>query len=43
MKKGKASANIVMAVVIVWLMIPLLATIIYSLFEDWTGIIHGKD
>ena len=39
MKKGKASANIVMAVVIVWLMIPLLATIIYSLFEDWTGII----
>ena len=42
MKKGKASANIVMAIVIVWLMIPLLATIIYSLFEDWTGIIpHG--
>ena len=42
MKKGKASANIVMAIVIVWLIIPLLATIIYSLFEDWTGIVpHG--
>ncbi len=39
MKKGKTSANIVMAIVIIWLMIPLLATIIYSLFEDWTGII----
>ena len=39
MKKGKASANIVMVIVIVWLMIPLLATIIYSLFEDWTGIV----
>ena len=39
MKKGKASANIVMVIVIVWLLIPLLATIIYSLFEDWTGII----
>ena len=42
MKKGKASANIVMAIVIVWLMIPLLATIIYSLFEDWTGIIPHR-
>ncbi len=42
MKKGKAPANIVMAIVIVWLMIPLLATIVYSLFEDWTGIVpHG--
>ena len=39
MKKGKASANIVMVIVIIWLMIPLLATIIYSLFEDWTGIV----
>ena len=39
MKKGKASANIVMAIVIVWLLIPLIATIIYSLFETWTGIV----
>lgn len=28
-----------MTLVILWLLIPLLATIIYSLFEDWTGII----
>ena len=28
-----------MTLVIVWLLIPLLATIVYSLFEDWTGII----
>lgn len=43
MSRGsKISAKIVMTVVIVWLLIPLAATIIYSLFEDWTGIIpHG--
>lgn len=28
-----------MTLVIIWLLIPLLATIIYSLFEDWTGIL----
>ena len=28
-----------MTLVILWLLIPLLATIVYSLFEDWTGII----
>lgn len=28
-----------MTLVIIWLVLPLLATIIYSLFEDWTGII----
>ena len=28
-----------MALVIGWILIPLLATAIYSLFEDWTGII----
>ena len=40
MRKGtKISANIVMTIVIIWLLIPLAATIIYSLFEDWTGII----
>ena len=41
-KQLKVSANVVMTIVIIWLLIPLLATIIYSLFEDWTGIIpHG--
>ena len=39
MKRSKASANIVMTIVIIWLLIPLLATIIYSVFEDWTGIV----
>ena len=28
-----------MTIVIIWLLIPLVATIVYSLFEDWTGII----
>lgn len=42
MKKSKVPANIFITIVIVWLLIPLLATIIYSLFEEWTGIIpHG--
>lgn len=38
-KWSKVSANIVMTCVIVWLLIPLVATILYSLFEKWTGII----
>ncbi len=28
-----------MTIVIVWLLIPLIATVIYSLFETWTGIV----
>ena len=39
MKKSRVSANIIMTIVIIWLLIPLLATIIYSLFEKWTGIV----
>ena len=38
-RRAKISANIVMTIVVIWLLIPLIATIIYSLFEDWTGII----
>ena len=38
-KRRNISAKVVMTLVILWLLIPLLATIIYSLFEDWTGII----
>ena len=31
-----------MTLIIIWLLIPLLATAVYSLFKDWTGIIpHG--
>lgn len=41
-KKTRHSANIVMGLVILWLMIPLIATAIYSLFDNWTGIVpHG--
>ena len=39
MKRTRIYANIVMTIVIVWLLIPLIATIIYSLFETWTGIV----
>ena len=39
MKRTRVYANIVMTLVIVWLLIPLIATIIYSLFETWTGIV----
>ena len=38
MKRTRIYANIVMTIVIVWLLIPLLATIVYSLFATWTGI-----
>ena len=38
-KRSRVYANIVMTLVICWLLLPLLATMVYSLFEDWTGII----
>ena len=38
MKRTRIYANIVMTIVIVWLLIPLFATIVYSLFATWTGI-----
>ena len=37
--QSRFSANIVITIVVIWLLLPLVATIIYSLFEDWTGII----
>ncbi len=36
-KMNKVSANIVMTCVIIWLLIPLVATIIYSVFDNWTA------
>ena len=40
MKKRRVrSAGIIMVLIMIWLLLPLAATIIYSLFEDWTGII----
>ena len=38
-KRSKIYANIVITLVIMWLVVPLLATVVYSLFEDWTGIV----
>ena len=38
-KKRVWSAGIIMVLIMIWLLLPLAATIIYSLFEDWTGII----
>ena len=38
-KKRVRSAGIIMVLIMIWLLLPLAATIIYSLFEDWTGII----
>ena len=37
--KSKKSSYVVIAIVLIWLLLPLVATIIYSLFTDWTGII----
>lgn len=39
MKRTRIYANILMTIVIIWLLIPLIATIVYSLFETWTGIV----
>ena len=39
MKKRSRSAAVVMVLVLIWLLLPLAATLIYSLFEDWTGIV----
>ena len=38
-KMSKISANIVMTCVILWLLVPLAATVIYSIFDNWTGIV----
>ena len=39
MKKGRTSARVLMSVIIIYLLIPLAITFIYSLFEKWTGIL----
>ena len=38
-RRSRFSAGLVMTIVAIWLILPLAATIIYSLFEDWTGIV----
>ncbi len=38
-KPSKILSNIVMLCIIVWLLVPLIATVIYSLFVNWTGIV----
>ena len=39
MKKSKFFSNFFMIAVIVWMVLPLIATLIYSLFKNWTKII----
>ncbi len=39
MKKREFSANVVIIIVIIYLLIPLLATAVYSLFQKWTDIL----
>lgn len=38
-KASKTISNLVMVCIIIWLLVPLAATIIYSLFQNWTGIV----
>lgn len=38
-KKSKALSNVFMICVIVWLLLPLAATLVYSLFRNWTEIV----
>lgn len=39
MKKSKIFSNVFMVAVIIWLLLPLIATLVYSLFKNWTDII----
>ena len=39
MKKTKFSSNLVIIILIIYLLIPLVATAIYSMFQKWTGIL----
>lgn len=39
MKKSKIFSNFFMIAIIVWMLLPLVATFIYSLFKNWTDII----
>lgn len=39
MKKKKTGSVIVMVILILYLLLPLLVTIVYSLFDKWTGIV----
>ena len=39
MKKSKFFSNFFMIAIIIWMVLPLIATLIYSLFKNWTEII----
>ena len=42
MRRSKVLSNIVMLIIIIYLLIPLVATAVYSLFSNWTDIVpHG--
>ncbi len=38
MKKNKAGSVAVMLLILIYLLIPLVVSIIYSMFDKWTGI-----
>ena len=38
MKKHQTGSVIILLLILVWLLIPLAVTIIFSLFDYWTGI-----
>ena len=38
MKKKKAGSMAVMLLILIYLLIPLVVSIIYSMFDKWTGI-----
>ena len=39
MKKKRTAAHIIVTIIIIYLLIPLLATAVYSLFDKWTGLL----
>ena len=39
MKKGRIASVVLMIIIIIYLLIPLAATAIYSLFANWTHLV----
>lgn len=39
MKKRKGLSTVFIVIVLIWLLVPLLVSLIYSLFENWAGIV----
>jgi putative spermidine/putrescine transport system permease protein len=39
LKVKHTGSNIILVLLLIWMLVPLVVTIIYSLFKDWTGIV----